>query len=403
MTRIAIVVQRCHESIVGGSEALAWQYATLLRSAGQVEVLTTTALNYSSWSNALPAGVELRDGVTIRRFAVTIGRTPYWHELNRRWSRQRMLSRSWPVEAAATRCTPWSIALEEEYLRHQGPYSDGLLDFLEKRQADYQAIIFITYLYPTTYFGVARVDRERCLFVPTLHDEPTAYLKVFRFMAQRVRRVIWLTEQEQKLGHAIWGRLPGDVVGMAVRTEIVSPAQPGYPYLLYSGRIDSAKGCDWLLDYFRRWKEQFPSPVRLVLTGEDHIGLKPSHDVVYRGYVSDTEKQSLMAGASVFVMPSAWESFSAATLEAMAQRTPVLVNGECAVLADHVRRSDGGKTFVDPNGFSLALNEMLADPKRRAQMGDNGRSYVLARYKADQVQERLLCAISESQPKSLCA
>jgi len=27
MKKIAIIVQRCHESVVGGSEALAWQYA----------------------------------------------------------------------------------------------------------------------------------------------------------------------------------------------------------------------------------------------------------------------------------------------------------------------------------------------------------------------------------------
>ena len=45
MKQIAIVVQRCHESIVGGSESLAWQYAGLLADSYDVEVLTTTAVD----------------------------------------------------------------------------------------------------------------------------------------------------------------------------------------------------------------------------------------------------------------------------------------------------------------------------------------------------------------------
>ena len=70
MRRVAIVVQRCHEALVGGAESLAWQYATLLADSYDVEVLTTTASDYVTWANDLPEGEELRDGVTIRRFPV---------------------------------------------------------------------------------------------------------------------------------------------------------------------------------------------------------------------------------------------------------------------------------------------------------------------------------------------
>ena len=40
-----LVVQRCHESVVGGAEALAWQHANLLKDDYEVEVLTTTAVD----------------------------------------------------------------------------------------------------------------------------------------------------------------------------------------------------------------------------------------------------------------------------------------------------------------------------------------------------------------------
>src|SRR5688572_10830105 len=81
MKKVAIVVQRCHESVVGGSEALAWQYANLLKECYEVDVLTTTAVDAAYWANALPEGLDVCDGVNVRRFKVDIGYTPYRTEL----------------------------------------------------------------------------------------------------------------------------------------------------------------------------------------------------------------------------------------------------------------------------------------------------------------------------------
>src|SRR5260370_18930066 len=81
MSKVAIVVQRCQESIVGGSESLAWQYATLLKDRYDVDVLSTTAIDAAYWSNVLPAGLEVRDGINIQRFHVDIGYSPYRTEI----------------------------------------------------------------------------------------------------------------------------------------------------------------------------------------------------------------------------------------------------------------------------------------------------------------------------------
>jgi glycosyltransferase involved in cell wall biosynthesis len=379
MSKVAIVVQRCHESITGGSEALAWQYACLLRAAYDVEILTTTAVDYATWADALAPGSEVCQGVTLHRFPVTTGRSPYWLELHRR------LLRDFHSGGLA-----WSIAREEEFIRHQGPYSEALLHALDARAAEYAAVLFVTYLYPTTYFGSFRVPPSRCLLVPTLHDEPTAYLRAFRLMAWRARRILWLSAAEEALGRTLWGDVPGRVAAMAIDTDLRAPADLGAPYLLYSGRIDSSKGCDHLLDHFYRWKEAFPSDFRLVLTGDDRIGLPADPEIEYRGFVSAEEKFALMAGAAVFVMPSRWESFSVATLEAMAQRTPVLVNGECKVLAEHVALSGGGKAYIGYEHFVSALGEILRDEDRRFEMGQRGRRYVVARYQRERVQESLI-------------
>src|SRR4030042_6600204 len=82
MNKLAIVVQRCHESVVGGSESLAWQWAQLLKTDYQVEILTTTAVDAVTWANALSPGLEHRDGLSIQRFKVDQGRPPYWHSLH---------------------------------------------------------------------------------------------------------------------------------------------------------------------------------------------------------------------------------------------------------------------------------------------------------------------------------
>jgi glycosyltransferase involved in cell wall biosynthesis len=390
--KVAIVVPRCHGSIVGGSEALAWQYAELLRDTFEVDVLTSRALDYVTWDEVLPEGVEKREGIHIRRFGVTITRSPYWHGLHARW--QEEFARGKPTRAGASSwCSPWGLAEEEEFIRHQGPYSEPLLDFLAAHGSEYRTVLLVPYLYPTTYFAAAHLPASRCVLVPALHDEPVAYLRAFRLLARRVRSQVWLTEAEHILSRDLWGDLPGRVVGMAIETDPVPPAQPGFPYLLYCGRIDSAKSCDQLLDYFLRWKQYHRSPVRLVLTGDDQLGL-PSHpDVVYLGSVPSREKFALMAGSSVFVMPSRWESFSVATLEAMAQGTPVLVNGDCDVLREHVARSGAGAVYHGHKSFCAALADLLAGPSPRAELGARGREYVRSHYRREPVRDSFLQAV----------
>ncbi len=132
MKKVAIVVQRCHQSVVGGSEALAWQYATLLKDTYEVDVLTTTAVDAAYWSNVLPEGVEVREGINIHRFHVDIGYSEYRTEL---WTRMmqdfgRFDAGTQRAPDGGTKHIPWSIPLQEELIQHIGPYSGSLIKFL---------------------------------------------------------------------------------------------------------------------------------------------------------------------------------------------------------------------------------------------------------------------------------
>jgi len=387
MTRVAIVVQRCHESVVGGSEALAWQYARMLSARHEVEVLTSTATEHVLWSSTLPPGAEQREGIVIRRFPIALGRTPYWEALYR-----RLIDDEAAIRADGNH---WREALQDEFIRCQGPHCPDLHAWLQVRASDYDAVVFCTYLYSTTYFGIRAVAPEKAILVPTLHDEAAACLSVFSRLYARYRRRIWLTHAERRIASRLWGCDAGSVLGMAVDTEPVAPERRDRPYLLYCGRIEAGKGCDELLSAFERL------PVRgrtsLVLTGADHLGLPRSPDIEFLGFVDDARKRALMAGASAFVLPSRFESFSIVALEAMAQGTPVLVNGQSEVMVDHIERSGGGLHYDSQDDMVLKMERLcMLDTDARARIGSAGRDYVLANYGEERIRAQLEAIVGQA-------
>ncbi len=383
MKRIAIVTQRCHESVVGGSEALAWQYARLLGGRFEVEILTTTATDCVSWANALPAGATQREGVAIQRFPTVFERGEYWYELHRR------LMLDVQPQLASPSCL-WRAAQQEEYIRFQGPYCPALEDWLVAHRDEYAAVLFCTYLYAPSYFGIRLIGPARAILVPTLHDEVPAWLPVYADRYAAFPHRIWLTDAERRTAKRLWGFDGGEVLGMAVeQTQASAPASLGAPYLLYCGRIDAAKGCDELLDAFARLPGR--DHAKLVLTGSDHLGLPKHPWIEYHGFVDEARKRALMAGAAGFVLPSRYESFSIVALEAMAQGTPVLVNGHCEVMREHIEASAGGYCFTDGAQMTERMRRLLTlDPETRARMGAAGRAYVLERYGEDAVRTRLI-------------
>ena len=68
--RVAFVVQRYGTEVTGGAELHCRWVAEHLAERHRVEVLTTTATDYLSWDDVLPAGVTEANGVTVRRFPV---------------------------------------------------------------------------------------------------------------------------------------------------------------------------------------------------------------------------------------------------------------------------------------------------------------------------------------------
>jgi len=187
----------------------------------------------------------------------------------------------------------------------------------------------------------------------------------------------------------LWGKLPGYVVGIAVNTVEFSPSKLNFPYILYCGRVDINKGFPQLIDYFLKYKKEFLSDLHLVLTGDNKIDIPVSEYIIFKGNVPESEKFKLMSGASFFAMPSPNESFSIVTLEAMAQKIPVLASNGSRVIVDHIKNSGGGLLYNNYKSFKDGINILLKNGQEIRDMGERARKYVIENYSIKKISKKL--------------
>ena len=99
-----------------------------------------------------------------------------------------------------------------------------------------------------------------------------------------------------------------------------------------------------------------------------------AEQIRFFGFRRDVER--FLKAADLFVMPSAYETFSVATFEAAASSLPVVATRLHAV--DELVGDDEAGLIVErhPEAFSRALVQLASDPSRRRAMGEAGRRRV---------------------------
>lgn len=388
--KIAIIIQRYGPEILGGAEQLASVVAAVLKEKCEVTVLTTTAKDHLSWKPHYKPGESKVDNIRIVRFSVDYIRDDYFHRLHTVYLNgiplNEFLNLSETDKAAwlkFAKRTP--IAFQEEMIKAQGPYSSSLLGYLAKHQDEYDRILFFTYLYATTYFGLGILNAtDHAYIYPTLHDEPLVYLDIW----QRYKdcMLLFSTKEEYELAESVLGEVKGSIVnyGLVDRGGDThrEASTTGEPYIIYAGRIEHAKGIDHLLKYFIRFRQASGLPLRLKLIGkcsmEVPYTVKDGVDLL--GFVSEEEKLKLFQNALCAVIPSPNESLSIVLLEAFMMSSPVLVNGLCKVLLGHVQQSGGGCAYKEYSEFADFLDNLIKQSGLRETLGDKGRAYYLSHY-----------------------
>jgi len=361
--RILVVAQRYGAEVVGGSESHARIVAERLARTHDVEVATTTALDHWTWAGHFRPGVTALTGVRVRRFGLAGGRDPRYKEIERHVLFEEH-------------------TLEDEYvwLRAQGPHAPGLLDFLHREGAGFQAILFYTYIYEPTALGLPLVP-ERAGLVATVHDEAPLRLAPYRALFQLPRAFGSLTPEELALIRREFhnDHIPAEILGIGLDAP---PAVDGEafrarhdlkrPIVLYVGQITEAKAVDELLAMWSAYRDA-KGDGTLLLAGNVLMTVPRRDDVVVLGRVSDAEKWSALAAADALVLPSHLESLGIVLLEAWQASTPVIVPAWNAVTAGQVERAGGGVTYASRDAFPDALGTVLADGTRR---GEAGRAWV---------------------------
>jgi len=370
--RYAVVAPLYGESWLGGSAVYAAGVAKQLTASAQVEVLTTCADSYTTWANAMPEGHERVDGVHVRRFPVGSSRD------SRGFDRlsQTLLRDPQP-----------SLDLQESWMRAQGPMAEGLLEHLDRFANRYDAVVFVSYLYAITYFGLPIVE-DRALLVPLAHDEWPIRFSMWDRFFERPRSFAFASTEERdflasRFRHA---RLDGPIAGAGIVSPPDIDAQRFRSafgledrFVLYVGRVDASKGCETLLDDFARHRGESGTDRKLVMVGDVHMALPHPDWLVSTGRVSERMKWDALAAADSVVVPSRYESLSIACLEAWACGKPTLVNARSTPLVGQCRRSGGGLWYSNADEFTAAL-QILDHGEAAARLGAQGRRYVTEYY-----------------------
>ena len=377
---LAIVVQRYGADVTGGSESLARAVAERLAADHNVTVFTTCARDYVTWKNELAEGRETIGGVEVRRF---------------RSEEERDLQ-SFNALSDSLFDKPHAAEQELDWLRRQGPNTPRLVEALRVEKDSFAAILYFTYLYYPTYWGL-RVAPERSILVPTTHDEPALRLQIFKEVFALPKAFAFLTPPEQALVRARFdiGKRPALVAGIGiddgpepdVEAFKISRDVRG-PYALYAGRVDAGKGCAEMINFYERYRRDRRGACELLLIGRLAMAEPRGPGVRYLGYLNEGEKRAALAGAAAVICPSPFESLSISLLEAMSLRTPVLASSRSPVLLDHCRRSNGGLFYESGEEFVEALDLLVAEPELSRALGANGRRYIEVGYRWPAVMER---------------
>ena len=277
----------------------------------------------------------------------------------------------------------------------RGPYAWSRLTFGRAvnrllRTASYDAAIFDFSGYSPVFLPAGKPTGV------TVHhtSEPTAKHrwgsllsivlgKVERSMMRRARRASATSLASRETIESIAPGMPIDMVAAGVPEELFTLERKPENFLLYFGRLDIYhKGLDTLLDAIAILaRERGDLEIRIAGRGKDvervaeqvqALGI--AANVRLLGSVSDEERNALLAGALLQLMPSRFEGFGLAAAEAMAAGVPLIATS-VGSLPEVVDAPRGGVLVPPDNAVALAdaARKLLDDADARNALSSSAR------------------------------
>jgi glycosyltransferase involved in cell wall biosynthesis len=383
--KIAIIVQRYGIDVNGGAEFHCRRLAENLiteSDVSEITVLTSCARDHFNWNNYFERGESELNNIKVIRFPVLFHRLTLIQKITGvliRWFKIKFIEKLWFIS--------------------QGPFVPDLLKYIKTHKDEYDIFIFFTYLYYPTVFGLPLV-KDKAILIPTAHDEPPIYFNHYKKFFKTPKAIAYNTLEEAQLVQSLFNNqnVISDVIGCGIDFPIDTPTKdehkPDDDYILYLGRIEKKKNLSELFKGFFRFKVQHKDStffdnlgrefkgqnLKLFLAGRNNIPIPNHSDIISLGFVSEKQKDALMQNALALIMPSKRESLSLVILEAWARETPVIVHQHCKVTNGQNNRAKGGLPYSNAINFSETLSEILADYKKRIELANNGKKYVIENY-----------------------
>lgn len=156
-------------------------------------------------------------------------------------------------------------------------------------------------------------------------------------------------------------------------------------YFLFLGERRPHKNIVRIIEAFARFKAKTSGDYKLVIGGKPYSSYREpekraaelglSESVVFRGYVAESELQTLYKNAAGFVFTSIYEGFGIPILEAMACGTPVITSN----LSSMPEVAGRAALIVDPYDVAAitgAMETIASDWNLRQRLIKNGREQV---------------------------
>jgi glycosyltransferase involved in cell wall biosynthesis len=208
--------------------------------------------------------------------------------------------------------------------------------------------------------------------------------------AEHARRADGIVVDSQYVAGLVERRLGADPSRISVcplgaptwsHPDRVPPGNPRGAYLLFLGTLDARKNIPGLLEAYRLLLGRKPQVPSLVLAGratgvaapwlEAIAGAPFAGHVEHRGYVAEAQREDLLAGARLLVLPSFDEGFGLPLLEALSLGIPVVASNRGSL----PEVAGGAALLVDPDdpaSICGAIERVLDDPEEARQLGAKG-------------------------------
>ena len=412
--KFAFVTPRYGADIPSGAEHACRLLAEQVCERHDVDVLTTCARDPLTWKNEYSEGSDRVRGVLVRRFAVNQTRDDD--------AFLRLSSRMF--------AEPHSREDEQDWVRRLGPLSPGLIDYLERRNHSYDAVVFFSLYHATTVHGVAAAPEQSVIF-PYLRLDSALRFSIWNEVLGSARAVGYLSETERCLTRGFLRLFPSteEVVGVGVDV----PAQQTYPrhqqdpadtlsedddegaalpdmayapdylagrgipfrrrhrlygsFALYGGRVEPDNGCEEMLEYFDSFAAA-DGDTALVLMGVKLIKVPEEPYIRMAGIVPDRDRMIACEAAEVTLAPSPDDLLAQSVLESFAVGTPVLASARNEAAVEHCRRANAGLYYATRDEFVEALRLLMTNARLRERLGENGRQYIRLHHRWEAVMGR---------------